>query len=63
MTACGNTLYADNISTARKMGTSGGQRHRVVSLDGSVIEPSGTFTGGGNRVSRGAMAEKPQIQV
>ena len=61
--ACGNTLYADNISIARKMGNSGGQRHRVVSLDGSVVEPTGTFTGGGSRKMSGAMAEKPQIQV
>lgn len=61
--ACGETLYAENISNARQMASANGQRYRVVGLDGSIIERAGTLTGGGNRVSRGAMGEKPQIKV
>ncbi len=34
----------------------GARRHRVVTLDGKLIDASGTMSGGGTRVSRGLMA-------
>ena len=34
-----------------------------MSLDGNVLETSGTLTGGGNKRQTGAMAEQPQIKV
>jgi len=36
----------------------GSTRFRVVTLDGKVIDVSGTMSGGGNHVSRGGMSAK-----
>lgn len=52
--ALGDTLVAQNIDEATKLAFSNNQRHRVVSLDGKLIETSGTMSGGG-RVIRGGM--------
>ncbi|KAF9925981.1 hypothetical protein FBU30_004334 [Linnemannia zychae] len=50
-----DTLVADNMDQANRIAY-GKQRWRVVTLDGQLIDKSGTMTGGGTRVSRGAMS-------
>ncbi|KAJ1952384.1 Structural maintenance of chromosomes protein 4, partial [Dipsacomyces acuminosporus] len=55
--ALGDTLVAKDMDQARRIAY-GKHRHRVVTLDGSVLETSGTMSGGGNRVARGAMSDK-----
>ncbi|KAF9903005.1 hypothetical protein EC991_004301 [Linnemannia zychae] len=50
-----DTLVAEDIEQANKIAY-GKQRWRVVTLDGQLIDKSGTMTGGGTRVSRGAMS-------
>ena len=48
----GNTLVCEgNKEVATKIALGGSERHRVVTLDGAVIEPSGTLSGGGKPIS------------
>ena len=48
-----NTLVAPN-ERGQKVAY-GAKRWKVVTLDGKVVDTSGTMSGGGNYVSRGAM--------
>ncbi|KAJ2777607.1 Structural maintenance of chromosomes protein 4 [Coemansia javaensis] len=59
--ALGDTVVARDMEQARRVAY-GGRRHRVVTLDGSVLEASGTMSGGGNRVARGAMSSRHVAQ-
>lgn len=52
-----NTLVADDLAQAQRIGY-GKKRWRVVTLAGQLIDPSGTMSGGGSRVSRGGMSSK-----
>jgi structural maintenance of chromosome 4 len=53
--AVGDTLVADNMELATRVAYDGPRRNRVVTLDGKLIDTSGAMSGGGGRVSRGAM--------
>ncbi|KAJ2803472.1 Structural maintenance of chromosomes protein 4 [Coemansia guatemalensis] len=59
--AMGDTVVAQDMEQARRVAY-GKRRFRVVTLDGNVLEASGTMSGGGNRVARGAMSSKPTAQ-
>lgn len=50
-----NTLVADDLAQANRIAY-GAKRWRVVTLDGKLIDTSGTMSGGGNRVNRGGMS-------
>lgn len=52
-----NTLVAQDLAQAQRIGY-GAKRWRVVTLAGQLIDPSGTMSGGGNRVARGGMSSK-----
>ncbi len=52
-----NTLVANDLEQATRIAYGGGQRNRVVTLKGEIIEVSGTMSGGGNP-SRGRMGSK-----
>lgn len=52
-----NTLVADNLEQATRIAY-GNQRFRVVTLDGALIETTGTMTGGGRTVLRGRMGQQ-----
>lgn len=49
-----NTLVANDLTQANRIAF-GAKRWRVVTLDGKLIDTSGTMSGGGNRVARGGM--------
>lgn len=49
-----DTLVASNLKEANAVAY-GAKRYRVVTLDGKLIDKSGTLSGGGNHVSRGGM--------
>ena len=53
-----DTLVAPSLDTAMKIAYQGKQRFRVVTLDGALIDTSGTMSGGGTKVSRGGMSSK-----
>jgi structural maintenance of chromosome 4 len=50
-----DTLVAPDLETATRWGYDFGKRWRVVTVDGKVIEASGTMSGGGTAVRKGAM--------
>ncbi|KAL9079098.1 MAG: hypothetical protein Q9157_001982 [Trypethelium eluteriae] len=52
-----NTLVAKDLEQANRIAY-GAQRWRVVTLDGQLIDKSGTMSGGGNRIAKGAMSSK-----
>ncbi|KAJ5460040.1 Structural maintenance of chromosomes protein [Penicillium daleae] len=52
-----NTLVAKDLEQANRIAY-GARRWRVVTLDGQLIDVSGTMSGGGNRVARGGMSSK-----
>ena len=52
-----NTLVATDLAQANRIAY-GAKRWRVVTLDGQLIDKSGTMTGGGTRVARGGMSSK-----
>ena len=51
----GNTLVAPDLETATRWAYDFGRRWRVVTIDGSLIELSGTMQGGGKSVQKGRM--------
>jgi structural maintenance of chromosome 4 len=52
-----NTLVTKDSEQADRVAY-GAKRWRVVSIDGKLIDKSGTMSGGGTRVARGAMSSK-----
>lgn len=52
-----NTLVAKDLVQANRIAY-GARRWRVVTLDGQLIDKSGTMTGGGTTVSKGRMSSK-----
>ena len=52
-----NTLVANDLQQANRIAY-GAKRWRVVTVDGQLIDVSGTMSGGGTRVARGAMSSK-----
>ncbi|KAK0555450.1 Structural maintenance of chromosomes protein 4 [Tilletia horrida] len=53
-----DTLVAPDLESANRIAYGGRQRWRVVTLDGQLIDKSGTMSGGGTRVARGGMSSK-----
>jgi structural maintenance of chromosome 4 len=54
--ACRDTLVADSLDTASRIAyAEQGRRFRVVTLAGQLIDISGAMSGGGKKVTRGAM--------
>ena len=52
-----DTLVASDLTQANRIAY-GKTRYRVVTLDGQLIDTSGTMSGGGNRVQKGGMNSK-----
>ena len=50
-----NTLVCNTMDDAMRVAFDRSKRRRVVTVDGKMIDSSGTMTGGGNAVSRGGM--------
>lgn len=52
-----NTLVAEDLDQAERIAY-GAKRWRVVTLDGKLIDTSGTMSGGGSRITKGKMSSK-----
>ncbi|XP_055642960.1 structural maintenance of chromosomes protein 4 [Toxorhynchites rutilus septentrionalis] len=57
-----DTLVADNLDQGQRIAY-GPKRFRVVTLNGDVIETSGTMSGGGRSMQRGRMGTKVQTKT
>jgi structural maintenance of chromosome 4 len=57
-----DTLVANDLEQANRIAF-GKQRFRVVTLDGKLIDKSGTMSGGGNKVTKGGMSSAALIEV
>lgn len=57
-----NTLVAKDLEQANRIAY-GAKRWRVVTLDGQLIDKSGTMSGGGTRVAKGAMSSKVASEI
>jgi structural maintenance of chromosome 4 len=53
--ALNDTLVAENMEQARKLAYNERRRFRVVTLDGKLLDTSGTMSGGGNQLQQGGM--------
>ncbi|KAI0652571.1 RecF/RecN/SMC protein [Trametes meyenii] len=58
-----DTLVADNLEQANRIAFGGNRRWRVVTLQGQLIDASGTMSGGGTSVQRGGMSSKLAADV
>ena len=58
-----DTLVADEIDQASRVGLHGHERFRVVTLKGEIVDSNGTLTGGGNRVVSGKMGTRVSSTV
>ncbi|GBM50318.1 Structural maintenance of chromosomes protein 4 [Araneus ventricosus] len=52
-----NTLVANDLDQATRVGLKGSTRNRVVTLKGELIDLSGTMSGGGGRCFKGRMGQ------
>ncbi|CAM1508961.1 Fc.00g027000.m01.CDS01 [Cosmosporella sp. VM-42] len=57
-----DTLVATDLAQANRIAY-GARRWRVVTLDGELIDKSGTMSGGGTTVKKGLMSSKPVSDV
>lgn len=53
-----NTLVANDLDQGKRLAFGSGKRWRVVTLDGQLIDVSGTMSGGGGRPQKGRMSSK-----
>ncbi|KAJ3016893.1 hypothetical protein HKX48_003806 [Thoreauomyces humboldtii] len=53
-----DTLVALDLKEAEQLSYGQSKRYRVVTLDGQLIDVSGTMSGGGKKVQRGGMSSK-----
>ncbi|XP_048203142.1 structural maintenance of chromosomes protein 4 [Perognathus longimembris pacificus] len=58
-----DTLVADNLDQATRVAYQKDKRWRVVTLQGQIIEQSGTMTGGGSKVMRGRMGSSLVLEL
>ena len=49
--ACGNALVCDTVEDARKVAFGLTERHKAVSLDGTLFQKSGVISGGARSVN------------
>uniref|UniRef100_A0A9L0SP71 Structural maintenance of chromosomes protein n=1 Tax=Equus caballus TaxID=9796 RepID=A0A9L0SP71_HORSE len=58
-----DTLVADNLDQATRVAYQKDRRWRVVTLQGQIIEQSGTMTGGGSKVMKGRMGSSVVVEI
>uniref|UniRef100_A0A8C0IDM7 Structural maintenance of chromosomes protein n=1 Tax=Bubo bubo TaxID=30461 RepID=A0A8C0IDM7_BUBBB len=58
-----DTLVANNLEEATRVAFQNDKRWRVVTLQGQIIEQSGTMTGGGGKIMKGRMGSSVIMDV
>jgi structural maintenance of chromosome 4 len=57
-----DTIVAKDLTHANRVAY-GSKRWRLVTVEGGLIDKSGTMTGGGTKISRGGMSDKPVAET
>lgn len=57
----GRTLLFDNLDNATQSAKASGYRHRIVTLDGQIINAGGSFTGGSTSKESGILTRAAEI--
>ncbi len=58
----GRTLLFDTLDNATKSAKASGFRHRIVTLDGQIINAGGSFTGGSSAKESGILTRSAEIE-
>ena len=58
----GRTLLFDTLDNATKSAKASGYRHRIVTLDGQIINAGGSFTGGSTARESGILTRSAEIE-
>ena len=58
----GRTLLFDNLDNATRSAKASGYRHRIVTLDGQIINAGGSFTGGSAARESGILTRSAEIE-
>ncbi|NWX24428.1 SMC4 protein, partial [Aegotheles bennettii] len=58
-----DTLVANNLEEATRVAFQKDKRWRVVTLQGQIIEQSGTMTGGGGKIMKGRMGSSVVVDI
>lgn len=57
----GNTIIVDDLKNANALARDIKYRTRIVTLDGDIVNPGGSMTGGGDRKSKSILAQKDEL--
>lgn len=57
----GNTIVVDELKNANELARKIRYRTRIVTLDGDIVNPGGSMTGGGDRKSKSILAQKDEL--
>ncbi|MDT3959599.1 chromosome segregation protein SMC [Staphylococcus kloosii] len=57
----GNTIIVDDLKHANELARAIRYRTRIVTLDGDIVNPGGSMTGGGDRKTKSILAQKDEL--
>lgn len=57
----GNTIIVDDLKHANELARSIRYRTRIVTLEGDIVNPGGSMTGGGDRKTKSILAQKDEL--
>lgn len=57
----GNTIIVDELRNANELARNIRYRTRIVTLDGDIVNPGGSMTGGGERKTKSILAQKDEL--
>ncbi|MFH4927193.1 chromosome segregation protein SMC [Staphylococcus cohnii] len=59
----GNTIIVDNLKNANELARKIRYRTRIVTLEGDIVNPGGSMTGGGDRKTKSILSQKDELST
>ncbi|MCE5099321.1 chromosome segregation protein SMC [Staphylococcus cohnii] len=59
----GNTIIVDNLKNANELARKIRYRTRIVTLEGDIVNPGGSMTGGGARKTKSILSQKDELST
>ncbi|PTF34810.1 chromosome segregation protein SMC [Staphylococcus cohnii] len=59
----GNTIIVDNLKNANEVARKIRYRTRIVTLEGDIVNPGGSMTGGGDRKTKSILSQKDELST